>query len=148
MTDMQAAISSAQIDKLPGFIEARQDNFNKIYDGLKDLEAFLILPKATENANPSWFCFLMTVRENKGYSRNELVEFLNQSNIETRNLFAGNLLRHPAFLDINHRVVGSLTNTDYIMNNTFFIGTYPGMTNEKIDYMIEKVHEFFSRLKK
>lgn len=148
MTDMQAAIGSAQIEKLPGFIEARNSNFNKIYNGLHDLDSFLILPKATENAEPSWFSFLLTVRENKGYSRNELLEFLNLNNIETRNLFAGNLLRHPAFMDINHRVVGSLTKTDYIMNNTFFVGTYPGMTDEKINYMIEKFHEFFSRLKK
>ena len=148
MTDMQAAIGSAQIEKIPGFVEARKNNFNKIYNGLKDLDSLLILPEATENAEPSWFCFILTVRENKGYSRNELVEFLNQNNIETRNLFAGNLLRHPAFIDIGHRVVGSLTNTDYIMNNTFFVGTYPGMTDEKIDYMIEKIHEFFSRLKK
>jgi len=148
MTDMQAAIGSAQIEKLPGFIEARNNNFNKIYNGLRDLDSFLILPKATENAEPSWFSFLLTVRENMGYSRNELLEFLNLNNIETRNLFAGNLLRHPAFMDINHRVVGSLTKTDYIMNNTFFVGTYPGMTDEKINYMIERFHEFFSRLKK
>lgn len=148
MTDMQAAIGSAQIDKLAGFIETRKNNFNKIYNGLKDLDSFLILPEATENSEPSWFCFILTVKENQGFSRNELVEFLNQNNIETRNLFAGNLLRHPAYLDINHRVVGSLTKTDYIMNNTFFVGTYPGMTNEKIDYMIEKFHEFFCRVKK
>ncbi len=144
MTDMQAAIGSAQIEKLPGFIEARKNNFNKIYNGLKDLDSFLILPEATENAEPSWFCFLLTVRENQGYSRNELVEFLNLQNIETRNLFAGNLLRHPAYIDIPHRVVGSLTKTDFIMNNTFFVGTYPGMTNEKIDYMVEKFHEFLA----
>ena len=148
MTDMQAAVGSAQIDKLPGFIEARKNNFRKIYDGLKDLESFLILPEATENADPSWFCFLLTVRENQGYSRNELVEFLNQNFIETRNLFAGNLLRHPAYMNIEHRVVGSLTKTDYIMNNTFFVGTYPGMTDEKIDYMAGKFHEFFDRVKK
>ena len=148
MTDMQAAIGSAQIDKLPGFIEARKSNFNKIYNGLKYLETFMILPEATENADPSWFCFLLTVRANQGYSRNELVEFLNQNNIETRNLFAGNLLRHPAYRDITHRVVGSLTKTDFIMNNTFFVGTYPGMTDEKIEYMTEKFHEFFSRVKK
>jgi CDP-6-deoxy-D-xylo-4-hexulose-3-dehydrase len=148
MTDMQAAIGSAQIEKLPGFIEARNSNFNKIYNGLRDLDSFLILPKATENAEPSWFSFLLTIKENKGYSRNELLEFLNLNNIETRNLFAGNLLRHPAFMDINHRVVGSLTKTDYIMNNTFFVGTYPGMTDEKINFMIERFHEFFSRLKK
>ncbi len=148
MTDMQAAVGSAQIDKLPGFIEARKNNFRKIYDRLKDLESFLILPEATENADPSWFCFLLTVRENQGFSRNELVEFLNQNFIETRNLFAGNLLRHPAFMDISHRVVGSLVKTDYIMNNTFFVGTYPGMTDEKIEYMTGKFYEFFDRIRK
>jgi len=148
MTDMQAAIGSAQIDKLPGFIESRKRNFNKINDGLKDLETHLILPVATENADPSWFCFLITVKENHGFSRNELVEFLNQNLIETRNLFAGNLLRHPAYMNIEHRVVGSLIKTDYIMNNTFFVGTYPGMTDEKINYVIEKFHEFFNQVKK
>ena len=148
MTDMQAAIGSAQIDKLPGFIETRKKNFNKIYDGLKDLESYLILPEATENSEPSWFCFILTVKENMGYSRNEIVEFLNQNNIETRNLFAGNLLRHPAYMDINHRVVGSLIKTDYIMNSTFFVGIYPGLNDEKINYMIEMFHEFFSKLKK
>jgi Predicted pyridoxal phosphate-dependent enzyme apparently involved in regulation of cell wall biogenesis len=146
MTDMQAAIGNAQMDKLPSFIDARRQNFDKIYNGLKDLEEFLILPRATANSNPSWFCFLLTVRENKGYTRNQLVEFLDENHIETRNLFAGNLLRQPAFMDINHRVVGSLDNTDYIMNNTFFIGAYPGMTTAKIDYMIDKFHQFFKQL--
>jgi len=148
MTDMQAAIGSAQMDKLPGFIETRRNNFNKIYNGLKDLDSYLILPEATGNAEPSWFCFILTIRENKGFSRNEIVEFMNQNNIETRNLFAGNLLRHPAFSDIKHRVVGSLTNTDYIMNNTFFVGTYPGMTDEKINYLVEKFNEFFQKKEK
>lgn len=146
MTDMQAAIGAAQMDKLPDFIDARRKNFAKIYDGLKDLEEFLILPRATVNSNPSWFCFLLTVRENKGYTRNQLVEFLDENQIETRNLFAGNLLRQPAFMDINHRVVGTLDNTDYIMNNTFFIGAYPGMTDAKINYMIDKFHQFFKQL--
>lgn len=146
MTDMQAAIGAAQMDKLPEFIDARRKNFDKIYEGLKDLEEFLILPRATENSNPSWFCFLLTVRENKGYTRNQLVEFLDENQIETRNLFAGNLLRQPAFMDINHRVVGTLENTDYIMNNTFFIGAYPGMTDAKINYMIDKFHQFFKQL--
>jgi CDP-6-deoxy-D-xylo-4-hexulose-3-dehydrase len=146
MTDMQAAIGDAQMDKLPSFIDARRQNFDKIYIGLKDLEEFLILPRATANSNPSWFCFLLTVRENKGFTRNQLVEFLDENHIETRNLFAGNLLRQPAFMDINHRVVGSLDNTDYIMNNTFFIGAYPGMTDAKISYMIDKFHQFFKQL--
>lgn len=148
MTDMQAAVGSAQMEKLPGFIEARRQNFTSIYNGLKDLERYLILPVATENADPSWFCFLITVRENKGFTRNELVEFLNQNYIETRNLFAGNLLRHPAFTDIEHRVVNSLDKTDFVMNNTFFVGTYPGLTGEMIAYMIDKFHEFFDRLNK
>jgi len=144
MTDMQAGIGSAQMDKLPGFIKARKTNFEKLYHGLKDLEEFLILPQATDKSDPSWFCFILTVRENKGYTRNDLVGFLNQRNIETRNLFAGNLLRHPAFTDIEHRVAGSLANTDLIMSNTFFVGNYPGLTDEMIAYMIDSIHEFFN----
>ncbi len=143
MTDMQAAIGAAQMDKLEGFIAARKANFNKIYEGLKDLKNYLILPEATPNSDPSWFCFLLTVKEGKGYSRNQLVEFLNDQKIETRNLFAGNLLRQPGFEHIDYRVVGSLDKTDYIMNNTFFIGVYPGITDDKISYMINKFHEFF-----
>jgi len=145
MTDMQASIGAAQMDKLNRFIKERENNFQKIYNGLKNLGKFIILPKATPNSKPSWFSFIITVKKDKGYTRDELLQFLNQNFIETRNLFAGNLLRQPAFQNIEHRVVGSLDNTDYIMNNTFFIGVYPGMTDEKIDYVINKFHEFFKK---
>ena len=147
MTDMQAAIGSAQMDKLEGFIEARRNNYKKLREASKDFSDFMYLPQATKDSNPSWFCFLLTVKENMGYTRNELVEFLDMNKIETRNLFAGNLLRQPAFMDIEHRVVGDLHNTDYIMNNTFFVGVYPGMTDANINYIVDKLHEFFNHLK-
>lgn len=143
MTDMQAAIGCAQMDKLEYFIEKRKHNFNRIYKGLKPYEDYLILHKATEYSDPSWFVFVLTVKENERFTRNELTSYLESNMIETRNLFSGNLLRHPAFINIKHRVVGDLKNTDYIMNNTFFIGVYPGVTEEKLDYIIKKIDEFF-----
>jgi CDP-4-dehydro-6-deoxyglucose reductase, E1 len=147
MTDMQAAIGCAQMDKLEGFTRKRKSNFAKIYQGLKKFEEYLILPKATPRSDPSWFVFLITVKDNSRFSREDIVGFLNENRIETRNLFCGNILRQPAFMNIERRVVGDLKNTDYVMNNTFFIGVYPGMTDEKITYMIEKFHDYFNRLK-
>jgi len=146
MTDMQASIGVAQIDKIDNFILKRKNNFKRLYNGLKQFEKYLILPKATENSEPSWFSFILTVREGHNYTRNQLTDYLNKNRIETRNLFAGNLLRQPAFINIPHRVVGDLSNTDYIMNNTFFIGVYPGMNEAKIDYIIKTVHSFFVML--
>jgi len=146
MTEMQAAIGCAQMDKLESFIEKRKENFERIYKGLKPFEDYLILHKSAENSDPSWFVFVISVKENEKFNRNDITSFLEYNMIETRNLFSGNLLRHPAFMNIKHRVVGDLKNTDYIMNNTFFIGVYPGMTNEKIDYMIKKFNEFFKKL--
>lgn len=143
MTDMQAAIGCAQMDKLEYFIEKRKHNFNKIYKGLKSYEDYLILHKATEYSDPSWFVFVLTVKENERFTRNELTSYLESNMIETRNLFSGNLIRHPAFINIKHRVVGDLKNTDYIMNNTFFIGVYPGLTEEKLDHVIKIFEEFF-----
>ena len=143
MTEMQAAIGCAQMDKLSYFTKQRIDNFNYLFEKFIKFNRFLILPKATEKSIPSWFCFIITIKPDAGFTRNEIVEFLNENKIETRNLFAGNLLRQPAFININHRIVGNLQNTDYIMNNTFFIGTYPGMTKEKIDYVIEVFTRFF-----
>jgi len=137
MTDMQAAIGCAQMDKLEGFTRKRKSNFAKIYQGLKKFEEYLILPKATPRSDPSWFVFLITVKDNSRFSREDIVGFLNENRIETRNLFCGNILRQPAFMNIERRVVGDLKNTDYVMNNTFFIGVYPGMTDEKITYMIK-----------
>lgn len=143
MTDMQAAIGSAQMDKLDDFTLKRKNNFNKIYEGLKPYKKYLVLPEPTPKSDPSWFVFIITVKDNDKFTRDDLTQFLENNLIETRNLFAGNLLRQPTFIDIKHRVHGSLNNTDYIMNNTFFIGVYPGLTDEKIEYVLQKFEEFF-----
>ena len=145
ITDMQAAVGVAQLDKLEGFIQKRKENFKKIYKGLKLFEDKIILPQATPNSDPSWFCFLITGRENAGFSRNDLTHFLEQNGIETRNLFAGNLTRQPAFQDKPMRKINDLGNTDYIMNNTFFVGVYPGIGDDQIDYMVDKFSQFFDR---
>lgn len=144
MTDMQAAVGAAQIDKLPDFIKKRRENFRRIYEGLAPFTKYLTLPVWKEGSEPSWFGFLITVKPDAGFTRNELTFFLEEHMIETRNLFSGNLLQHPAFTDINHRVVGGLENTDYIMHNTFFIGTYPGLTEQKLDYILSVFSDFFS----
>ncbi|NLX26356.1 MAG: lipopolysaccharide biosynthesis protein RfbH [Lentisphaerae bacterium] len=142
MTDMQAAIGSAQMDKLEEFTLRRKDNFRLLTEGLQGLDDFFILPKATEHSDPSWFTYILTLRENTPFSRVELAQYLDQNLIETRGMFAGNLLRQPGYMNINHRVVGELKNTDYIMNNTLFMGVFPGLTDEKINYMTSKIHEF------
>ena len=142
MTDMQAAVGVAQLDKLEGFIQARNSNFNKIYAGLKDLQEFLILPEATKNSEPSWFGFPITVRKDAPFTRFELVQHIESRRIGTRQLFGGNLLRQPAYLKSPMRVVGDLTNADFITENTFWIGVYPGLTDEMINYMIETISEF------
>jgi CDP-6-deoxy-D-xylo-4-hexulose-3-dehydrase len=139
---MQAAIGSAQMDKLDGFIQARKRNFEYLYLGLSPFEKYFSLPVATSKSDPAWFGFLMTVRERMGFGRNDLARFLEDNMIETRNLFAGNLIRQPAFQRIKYRRADSLENTDYIMSNAFFIGTYPGMNKEKMDYIIDKFNDF------
>ncbi|OQY05500.1 MAG: lipopolysaccharide biosynthesis protein RfbH [Bacteroidetes bacterium 4572_117] len=144
VSDMQAAVGIEQLKKLPAFIEKRKENYNLLFEGLKKFEDKLILPVATENSEPSWFGFLITVKEEAGVSRNDLVQFLNQNKIHTRNLFAGNIVRQPAFENIEKRIVGDLKNTDYIMYNTFFIGLYPGNGKAEIDYVISKFEEFLS----
>jgi len=146
ITDMQAAIGVAQLNKLNWFDQKRKNNFDKLHEGLKCFGDRIILPEATPNSNPSWFCFLITIRENAGFSRNDLTSFLEQNGIETRNLFCGNLIRQPAFLNIKKRVVRELKNTDLIMNNTFFIGVYPGIDNYQIEYALKKFNEFFDRI--
>ncbi|MBV9987985.1 MAG: lipopolysaccharide biosynthesis protein RfbH [Chitinophagaceae bacterium] len=143
MTDMQAAIGAAQIDKLEEFTRKRKENFQKLYDGLKQFEEYLILPYATPNSDPSWFGFPISVRKDASFARKNLVEFLESKKIETRNLFAGNLLRHPAFMNIEHRVASSLENSDFVTENTFFIGTYPGMTDSKIAFIVDSFANFF-----
>ncbi len=146
MTEMQAAIGVAQMAKLDTFIAQRKRNYRLLFDGLADLQDYFILPVATLKSDPSWFGFLITLKPKVKFSRNQLVEYLELEGIETRNLFAGNLLRHPAFENINMRVAAPLTNTDYSMNNTFFIGTYPGLSDEKISFVIEVFHEFIGKV--
>ena len=143
ITDMQAAIGVAQLDKLEGFTQKRKDNFNKLYQGLKPFEDKIILPKATPNSDPSWFCFLITVMENAGFYRNDLTSFLEQNGIETRNLFAGNLTRQPAFMDKPMRKINDLENTDYVMKNTFFVGVFPGIDDSQIEYMLDTFIKYF-----
>lgn len=145
-TDMQAAVGVAQLQKLPDFIEKRKNNFGLLYQGLEEFGERLILPKTTPHSDPSWFAFPLSVKENSGFQRNDLIESLNRSLIETRNLFAGNMIRQPAFMDIKCRVIGSLSVTDFIMKNTFFVGVYPGLDRIQIDYIISRFREFFRDL--
>ena len=142
MTDMQAAIGAAQMDKLEMFTQKRKENWQQLRKGLEDLQDLFILPRATKHSDPSWFAFVLTLAEQAPFKRVELAQFLDQQLIETRGLFAGNLLRQPGYLNIAHRVVGDLSNTDYVMNNTLFLGVYPGMTSEKLDYVVEQIHQF------
>ena len=144
-TDMQAAVGCAQLEKFPSFVEKRKENFKKLYNGLKDVPE-LTLVEAQPQSDPSWFGFMMTLKEGVKFSRNDLVEYLENNNIQTRNLFAGNMLRHPLFealtQDTDYRVVGALPNTDKIKNDSFWIGLYPGMGDDALHYMIQKIREF------
>jgi CDP-6-deoxy-D-xylo-4-hexulose-3-dehydrase len=145
VSDMQAAIGVAQLEKFPTFVEKRKENFIKLYDGLSGIDA-LILNAATPNSDPSWFGFMITLKDGVKFSRNAIVEHLENANIQTRNLFAGNMLRHPMFdsmvRDSDYRVIGDLPNTDKIMNDSFWIGLYPGMGDDAIEYMVAKIREF------
>lgn len=146
VTDMQAAIGCAQLQKLDKIVERRRHNFKVLREGLTGTP-WLILPEPQKDSNPSWFGFLITVADNAPFSRNELAEYLEKCKIQTRNLFAGNLLKHPAFDQLKkegkgYRVVGNLKNTDYIMNNTLWIGVYPGMTDEMLHYMVDRIREY------
>jgi len=144
VTDMQAAIGCAQLQKLPHFIARRKENFLKLTEILTPYADRLILPRATENSDPSWFGYVITVREGAGFSRNDITVHLEANRIETRNLFSGNLLCHPAYQGIPHRLAGDLRNTNLIMNNTFFIGVYPGIDAIKMEYIKKIFAEFFS----
>lgn len=146
ITDMQAAIGVEQLKKLPMFIERRKENFKAWEKGFKLWENLFILPRATEGSDPSWFAYPVSVRSDAGFTRTELVEFLNQHKIETRNLFGGNLLRQPAYEGIACRIAeGGLTQTDYAMNNTFFLGVYPGLSQDKIDYVLSLIGDFIAK---
>ncbi len=142
VTDIQAAIGCAQIRRLDDFGAARRANFQLLSQALADLGEFFVLPHATEGADPSWFAFPITVRQEAPFSRTELTRYLDARKIETRNLFSGNLLRHPAFEGIEHRVVGSLENSDRITNQSFFVGVYPGLGPAQLNYVAEVFHDF------
>lgn len=142
VTDMQAAIGVAQLEKLPSFISARKRNFQILYEGLKKYEKYFILPEVEKGADPSWFGFLLTVCEDAGFTKNDIVKYLEDNKIATRMLFAGNITRHPSFKNVNYRVYGDLTNTDRIMHDTFWVGVYPGLTMEEIKYVLEKFEQW------
>jgi CDP-6-deoxy-D-xylo-4-hexulose-3-dehydrase len=141
--DIQAAIGLAQLARLEEFIRIRRSNWKKLYDGLLDLSEFLLLPIATESSEPSWFGFAITVRESSPVTRNQLIQEFDSRMIATRLLFGGNLLRQPAFIGTPQRVVGELKNTDRVMNDTLWLGVWPGLTDIMIDYVIESIHEIF-----
>ncbi len=145
ITDMQAAIGCEQLKKLPLFIEKRKENWKRLRNALESMQEKLILPEPMKNSEPSWFGFLISVKPENGLKRNEVTRYLEEYNIQTRLLFSGNLIKHPCFDQIRdsdaYRIVGSLENTEYIMNHSFWIGVYPGMTGERIDYMVRVITE-------
>jgi CDP-6-deoxy-D-xylo-4-hexulose-3-dehydrase len=143
--DIQAAIGLAQLDRLDFFIEKRKENWNYLHDGLQELQEFLILPTPSLRSEPSWFGFALTVKNESPVSRNNLVKQLNELQIGTRLLFGGNLLKQPAFQDTRRRVVGDLKNTDIIMNDTFWIGVWPGLTKSMLDFVIESIHSILEK---
>ncbi len=142
ITDMQAACALAQMDRLEGFIQARKNNFTRLKERLGSCEEFLVLPEATPNSDPSWFGFPITLRENAPVNRVDLLNYLDQSKIGTRLLFAGNLVRQPSMIGRNFRVSGTQKNTDIVMNNTFWIGVYPGLSESMLDFSAEKIGAF------
>jgi CDP-6-deoxy-D-xylo-4-hexulose-3-dehydrase len=143
ISDMQAACALAQMDRLEDFITARKHNFSYLHAGLKNCEEFLILPEATPNSEPSWFGFPITLRPGMGFNRVDLIKYLDQNKIGTRLLFAGNLTRQPYMEGRNFRVSQDLVNTDTVMNDTFWIGVYPGLNNEMLDFVNAKLSAFF-----
>lgn len=145
VTDMQAAVGCEQLKKFPGFIRKRRENWERMYHAMEDLQDKLILPEPAENSEPSWFGFMMTLRPESGLDRRQVVNDIESHNVQTRMLFSGNILRHPAFDTYRgtkaYRVVGDLKNTDLIMERTFWVGVYPGMTDAMIDHMAKVIHE-------
>lgn len=148
VTDLQAAIGCEQLKKFPAFVERRRHNWERLYKGLEEVSDKIILPEPADSSRPSWFGFLISIRPQTGLSRNKVVSYIEEHNIQTRLLFSGNLIKHPCFDQIRgteaYRVVGDLGNTEFIMNNTFWIGVYPGMTDEMTDYMAKIIKEAVS----
>jgi len=147
LTDMQAAVGVEQLKKLPSFIEARKRNFKMLYDGLKKYDKYFILPKIESEAEPSWFGFLITVREDSGFTKDDIVKYLEDNKIATRMLFAGNITKHPCFENIEYRISEGLVNTDRIMNDTFWIGVYPGLSDHHLKFMLETIQNYISQFK-
>lgn len=145
MTDMQAAIGAAQMDKLSDFCDRRKENYQKYNTIFEKYNQYLILPKATEHSDPAWFSYIITVKEDAPFKRDELTSFLNMNLIETRNLFAGNMAKQPGFIGQNFRIADTLENTDFVMNNTFFLGTYPGNTEPKMEYIKKNIDKFMGQ---
>ncbi len=146
-TDLQASIGCAQIEKLDCFTQRRRENWNYLKEQLADTQKWLVLPSAEHNSNPSWFGFTITIKDNQEFTRTDMTRYLEDHNIQTRNLFAGNIVRHPCFDEMReeeagYRVVGNLENTDRIMNQTFWIGVYPGMNRKKLNYMVRIIKDF------
>jgi CDP-6-deoxy-D-xylo-4-hexulose-3-dehydrase len=143
ITDMQAACGLAQLERLEQFIIKRKENFNFLYKNLKNLEEFLILPEVEKNSDPSWFGFPLSLKKNSKFNRNDLIKYLNDNKIGTRLLFSGNLIKQPYMKDVNFKVQGELKNTDFVMENTFWIGLYPGLSKEQLQYSVLKIKYFF-----
>jgi len=143
LTDMQASVGLAQLSKLPGFIERRKVNFARLRDGLAPVSDFLVLPEPTLDSEPSWFGFPLAIRPNSGFSRNNFVKHLEENKIATRLLFAGNLIRQPAYASTTYRTIGSLENTDFVMNQLLWLGLFPGISNEMADHIVKTICAFF-----
>jgi CDP-6-deoxy-D-xylo-4-hexulose-3-dehydrase len=142
---MQAAVGVAQLDKLPDFIKARKNNWQQLRDGLADYEKFLVLPAATAGSEPSWFGFAVTVKEDAPFKRRELVSHLEARKIATRHIFGGNLVRQPAYQNIAMRRIGNLANSDRVMNDSFVVGVYPGLSHGAVEFILDSFKEFFAK---
>ncbi len=142
LTDLQASVGVAQLDKAEYFIKRRKENWEQLYDGIKSLEEFFILPQKEPNSDPSWFGFALTVKKEAPFSRPELIKFLDERKINSRFLFGGNILWQPAYQNIEHREIGSLSNSDDVALSTFWLGVFPGLSSEMINYVIESINEF------
>lgn len=144
-TDIQAALGLSQLKKLPDFIATRRRNWRRLRAALADLEEFFMLPRATTDSEPSWFGFLLTIQEDAPFSRNDLIAFLESRKIGTRLLFGGNITRQPAYRNKQYRIVGDLANSDVVTERSFWVGVYPGLSTEMIDYIAESIHDFVNR---
>ena len=146
ITDMQAACGLAQLGRLESFIKKRKENFNFLYKNLKHLEEFLILPEAEKNSDPSWFGFPLSLRKNNKFNRSDIIKYLNDNKIGTRLLFSGNLIKQPYMKDVNFKVQGELRNTNFIMENTFWIGLYPGLSKKHLEFTTTKIESYFRKI--